>query len=405
MSAVSPREYESPGASEMPHRNTVCIAGTPIDRLSRAEAVNKIDSFVKSRRFHQVATANTDFLVNALSDPELTHILRHSDMVTADGMPVVWAARLVGSYIPERVTGADIVPDIASLAAKRGYRLFMLGAQEATLHRAARRLELVAPGIKIVGRLAPPMADLDSLDTPRILAAIRAARPDILLVAFGNPKQEKWIYRNRAALGNVPVCMGVGGTFDFLAGDVRRAPLWMQHCGLEWFHRLALNPRRLWARYSRDFRQFSRAVREERLASARLITPGTQLNLTLTDDDGFEGGVAIHIKAVGPLTAATMRDLNRVAMQAATDFPADSARRITINLAGIGSADAEAAGSLLLLDASLRDMGIDIVLSDTPGALMTLMRLPVDINSPSLPHNAVQSTRLGSNRAGDPIRG
>jgi N-acetylglucosaminyldiphosphoundecaprenol N-acetyl-beta-D-mannosaminyltransferase len=239
-------------------RQTVGILGTPVDVLDMDAVLGRLEQFVRERRFHQVATANTDFLINALEDPELRCILRSADLVIPDGMPLLWASRLMRSPLPERVTGADLVPRIAACAANKGYRIFMLGARPDVAQRARDRMLADNPGLQIVGCVSPPVAALMDMDHDGLLAEIRRARPDILLVAFGNPKQEKWIHMNRVGLADVPVCIGVGGTFDFIAGHTSRAPQWMQRAGLEWIHRLGQEPQRLYGRYRRDFGQFSR---------------------------------------------------------------------------------------------------------------------------------------------------
>lgn len=240
-------------------RKTVGILGIPIDDLDMEEVLERIDEFVRSRRFHQVATANTDFLINALADRELQTILRNADLVVPDGMPLVLASRWLRAGLRERVTGADLIPCLAARAAQKGYRLFMLGGMPEVAARAKERLETENPGLRIVGCVSPPFAPIVEMDNEALLAQIEKAKPDILLVAFGNPKQEKWIYMHRDRL-HVPVCIGVGGTFDFIAGATVRAPIWVQRAGLEWLHRLVHNPRRLWKRYLTDILQFSRFI-------------------------------------------------------------------------------------------------------------------------------------------------
>ncbi len=241
-------------------RQTVAILGIPVDSLDTAGVLLRIEQFIQERRFHQVATANVDFLINAMEDPILRDILRRCDLVTPDGMPLVWASRRLGAPLPERVTGADIVPALAGLAAQRGYRIYMLGARPEVAQRAKQKLIETYPALEIVGCVSPEVAPLDRMDDVSLLQGIIEARPDILLVAFGNPKQEKWIDKNRAALAQVPLCLGVGGTFDFIAGSTTRAPIWMQRTGLEWLYRFSREPGRLWRRYTRDIVHFGRFV-------------------------------------------------------------------------------------------------------------------------------------------------
>jgi N-acetylglucosaminyldiphosphoundecaprenol N-acetyl-beta-D-mannosaminyltransferase len=194
-------------------------------------------------------------------------------LVLCDGTPLVWASRWLGAPLRERVAGSDLMPLLAAHAARAGHRLFLLGADEATLAEASARLTAANPSLVIAGTYSPPVAKLLELDHEGILQRIHAARPDILLVAFGCPKQEKWIYMNLPRL-NVPVTIGVGGTFDMIAGRVRRAPVWMRRCGLEWTVRLAQEPRRLFNRYLLDLLFFVRALRQQRRALGREESAG-----------------------------------------------------------------------------------------------------------------------------------
>jgi len=238
-------------------RRLTVVLGVPVDEVTQAEALDRIEEFVaRGGRLHQVATVNSDFLARALADPELLHILRHVDLATADGMPLVWASRVLGGSIPERVTGADLVPALAERFAASGRSLFLLGARPEVAQTAAERLCERFRGLRISGVYSPPMADLESMDHATILRRVNAARPDALLVAFGNPKQEKWIHRHRHSL-EVPVAIGIGASLDFIAGSARRAPVWIQQAGAEWLWRLGNEPGRLWRRYAGDFRHLA----------------------------------------------------------------------------------------------------------------------------------------------------
>lgn len=250
------------------------ILGIPVDNLTMETAVPRILEMVDQFEFdHQpryVATINVDFITNILSwrkgrlrHPELMHILRRADMVTADGMPIVWASRWLGSPLPVRVAGSDLVPRLIEAAAHAGKSVYFLGGKrfEMTAYRAARLLRKQLPSLKVAGVDAPwvhtageALAQAEEEDL-RIVEKINAAAPDILLIAFGNPKQEIWFDRNRHRL-RIPVSVGVGATFDFMAGTSDRAPKWMREWGLEWLFRLYLEPRRLWKRYLVDFLKF-----------------------------------------------------------------------------------------------------------------------------------------------------
>jgi N-acetylglucosaminyldiphosphoundecaprenol N-acetyl-beta-D-mannosaminyltransferase len=177
-------------------------------------------------------------------------------------MPVVWASHLLRNPLPERVAGADLVPQLIALAAQRGYRLFFLGASQEANQRAVANTRAKFPGISIVGHYSPPFRPLSDMDNEDIRRRVRAAKPDVLLVAFGCPKAEKWMAQQYRALG-VPVMIGVGATIDFLAGRMRRAPSWMQRSGLEWLFRLVQEPRRLFRRYVTDLWCFGLGLAEQ----------------------------------------------------------------------------------------------------------------------------------------------
>jgi N-acetylglucosaminyldiphosphoundecaprenol N-acetyl-beta-D-mannosaminyltransferase len=237
----------------------IAILGVPFDNVTTLEAIELIQSMVASRKPHYLITANVDFLVQAREDVELRRIFFDAHLVLCDGTPLVWASRLLGNPLPERVAGADLVPLLMSLAAREKYRVFFLGATPDAAKQAVARLEATYPGIIIAGHHSPPFAKLMEMDHDDIKQRILGAKPDLLFVCFGCPKQEKWIAMHYRDLG-VPVAVGVGGTLDFLSGQLKRAPRWMQSSGTEWLFRLAQEPRRLFGRYARDLEVFGRSI-------------------------------------------------------------------------------------------------------------------------------------------------
>jgi N-acetylglucosaminyldiphosphoundecaprenol N-acetyl-beta-D-mannosaminyltransferase len=237
----------------------IAIMGVPFDNVTRSETLNIIHRMVQSRMPHYIATANVDFLVQAQTDIELRRILFDAHLVLCDGTPLIWASRWLGNPLPERVAGSDLVPVLLQAAEQNGYRVFILGAAEEMNRQAAENIQRQHPDLLVVGRYSPPPKPLQEMDHDEIRRQIVEAKPDILLVAFGCPKQEKWISMNYRELG-VPVCVGVGATVDFLAGAVRRAPAWMRTAGLEWTWRLAQEPRRLFGRYAKDLVVFGRGL-------------------------------------------------------------------------------------------------------------------------------------------------
>ena len=218
--------------------NTVRILGVPIHAVTTAEALAWIEASVAARAPRQICTANPEFLMAAERDREFFDLLNRADLVLPDGIGLLWAARRLGGRLPERVAGSDLIYRVAERAAQNGWRLYLLGAGEGIAQKAAETLRARYPGLTIAGTFggSPRVEDQDE-----IVARVRAAQPDVLLVAYGAPEQDKWIARNRERVG-APVNIGVGGAFDFVAGAARRAPTWMQRAGIEWLHRLWREP-------------------------------------------------------------------------------------------------------------------------------------------------------------------
>lgn len=217
--------------------------GVPVDNVTEEEALAKIEAFIENGRPHQVVTVNPEFIVAARNDTNFFQVLKGADLSLPDGVGLLWATRFLGKPLCERVAGVDTVRRIASLAAERRYRLFLLGAEEGVAEATAMRLEGENPGLKVAGTYA---GSPDPKEEEAIVEMIRAARPHVLLVAYGAPQQDLWVHRNLRRLG-VPVAMGVGGAFDFISGKAKRAPGWMQRLGLEWLYRLLHEPWR-WRR-------------------------------------------------------------------------------------------------------------------------------------------------------------
>lgn len=250
-------------------RDAFSSLGIAVDNLDMDNAVEKIAELITNFQFDKqarsVATLNVDFMVNALGyffsqpeHPELLEVLRRADLVTADGFPVVLLSKIMNSPIKARVTGADLVPELARQAVDRDWSMFLLGGQAGSADEAAEKLILDNPGLRIAGTSAPMIHTAGEQiisseeDDARLVAEINAAQPDILLIGLGNPKQELWFHRNRHAL-KVPVSIGVGGTFEFIAGRTQRAPGWVQKTNLEWVFRISQDPKRLWKRYAKGF--------------------------------------------------------------------------------------------------------------------------------------------------------
>ncbi|MFV9506263.1 MAG: WecB/TagA/CpsF family glycosyltransferase [Oscillochloridaceae bacterium umkhey_bin13] len=224
-------------------RRRVAILGVAIDDVNENEALALAEAMIHHGGPHQICTVNPEFVVEAGRNPAFAATLAGADLCTPDGFGVLLAARYLGTPLRGRVTGVELVRRLAALAAEQGYRIFLLGAGPGVAEAAAAVLRQAHPGLQVVGCFGGSPAPHHE---PFLRQLIRAARPDILLVAYGHPRQDLWIARNQPELG-VPLALGVGGTFDYLAGRVPRAPAWLRRLGLEWLYRLMRQPQR-WQR-------------------------------------------------------------------------------------------------------------------------------------------------------------
>jgi N-acetylglucosaminyldiphosphoundecaprenol N-acetyl-beta-D-mannosaminyltransferase len=218
--------------------SSIRVLGVRVDAVDPVSALARIEELIAAGGHHLVATVNPEFIMRARRDPEFQRVLDSASLCLPDGWGVTWAARRQGHPLPGRVPGIDLIPPLAARAAQLGWRLYLLGAAPGVAEAAAAQLRKDYPGLRITGchaGEAGPAGDEESL------SLIEAAGADIVLVAYGAPRQELWIARNLARLP-AGVGIGVGGAFDFLSGRVRRAPGWMRRLGLEWFFRLLLQP-------------------------------------------------------------------------------------------------------------------------------------------------------------------
>jgi N-acetylglucosaminyldiphosphoundecaprenol N-acetyl-beta-D-mannosaminyltransferase len=225
-----------------------------IDSLTFAGALDEIERLVDAGAGGAVFTPNVDHVVQAESDASFREAYANASLSLCDGQPLLWASRLLGSPLPEKISGADLVAPLLRRAGRRGWRVFLIGGMPGSANAAAKRFA-ASYGVQVAG-IEDGRIDLASgASDEALLARIREARPQLVLVALGAPKQELWIAARRARLAPA-VSLGVGAALDFAAGAVRRAPPWMQRVGLEWFYRLTREPRRLARRYLWNDRRF-----------------------------------------------------------------------------------------------------------------------------------------------------
>lgn len=221
------------------------IMGCHIDNLSMEETLLAIDQFIISGQPHQHVVVNVDKLVKAGRDPQIREIINSCDLVNVDGMPVVWASRILGRPLKERVAGVDLFYRLIARAEQKHWRVYLLGAKDSVLTRTMEVLKAAHPNLIIAGRRDGYWADSEE---SVVVDNIRQARADLLFVAISSPKKEIFLGKYQKLM-QVPFSMGVGGTFDIVAGLTKRAPQWMQRAGLEWFYRFLQEPRRMFRRY------------------------------------------------------------------------------------------------------------------------------------------------------------
>lgn len=225
---------------------------TYIDNVTESEAVAHIEKCINERKIGHVITPNVDQIVRIEKDPYFKEICDNAELILADGHPLLWISKLYGRPIKEKICGSDLVPHLCSLASKKGYRVFLLGAEEGVAAKASYNLERDYPGIIIAGTYSPPYGfEKDAREIDTINNMLKKSEADLLFVGMGVPKQDRFIYENMQEY-QIPMSFSIGATIDFIAGKQKRAPKWMSKHGLEWFYRFLQEPKRLFKRYFID---------------------------------------------------------------------------------------------------------------------------------------------------------
>ncbi|MDE1163407.1 MAG: WecB/TagA/CpsF family glycosyltransferase [Acidobacteriaceae bacterium] len=325
-------------------------------------AVASIESRIRSGGTYQIATANLDFVRNARRNPELHRVICDCAMVLPDGFPLVWASKLMDRPLRERVAGSDLTVELAKLSAEKGYGIFLLGSSDASAQESMRVLSARFPGVNFVGQYAPPPASLDKMDNTEILRRVHAAHPHILLVAFGNPKQEFWIHRHLEQL-RVPIAIGIGGTLEMIAGTLKRAPKWVQALNMEWAYRMMQEPARLLPRYAHDFGALLRYLPREVIAQ-RMQKKRSKGDMIRIDQERGHLVAQVRGALTGPL-CGQMRDI-----------VSDAIRRgdnVTIDLADASQVGADGLGCLLDARRSLHSRGLDFYLVSPSGSVRRVL--------------------------------
>lgn len=230
----------------------VTFLNTEVDNLTMGEAIDKAEELIIKKKPSYVVTPNVDHIVKLEIDKEFQDVYKNADLILTDGMPLIWISKMRGNPIKEKISGSDFFPKLCERAAEKGYSLFLLGAAEGVAAKAAKNLKEKYEGLNIVGTYSPSYGfEKKDDEIKMIIEMINETKPDILAVWLGAPKQEKFLYKYKNEL-NVPISLAIGASIDFEAGNINRAPRWMQNCGLEWFYRLCKEPKRMFKRYVID---------------------------------------------------------------------------------------------------------------------------------------------------------
>jgi N-acetylglucosaminyldiphosphoundecaprenol N-acetyl-beta-D-mannosaminyltransferase len=273
----------------VPHeRRVACILGVPIDIVNMDEAVRRVRHSARARAPLFLSTPNLNFAILAQQDVAFRDSLLHSDLCIADGMPLLWVARLLGAPLPERVAGSALLEQLRRGPTDDPIKVYLFGGPDGIAEAAARRLNEERRGLQCVGWESPGMGSAEALSRPESIQRIAASGADFLVVSLGAKKGQEWIVRNRAKLG-VPVVSHLGAAPNFIAGAVARAPAWVQRAGLEWLWRIKEEPA-LWRRYLRDGASFLRLMTTRVLPLAwsmrgRAAADGSALQVVEREDE------------------------------------------------------------------------------------------------------------------------
>lgn len=225
------------------------ILGILVSCIKMDDAIATMERWIAERRHNYVCVRDAHGIIRSRHNERLRAVHNEAGMVTPDGVPIVWFLRLSGKRHVSRVYGPDLMREMTAVSSRRGYRQFYYGGVDGVSEKLKQVLKEAHPGLEVVGTLCPPFRQLTPEEDQEVVDAINAARPDIVWVGLGTPKQEIWMADHLGRI-EAPVMIGVGAAFDFLAGTKRQAPLWMQRTGMEWIFRLCTEPRRLWRRYA-----------------------------------------------------------------------------------------------------------------------------------------------------------
>jgi len=355
-------ETEIPSRPATPEPTSLLLFGVPFHDVTEDETLQWVVDRAKAGKPCHVVTSNLDFMLQAWRDPEMHRIHLEADLVIADGWPPVLFSRFFGPPLRARVAGSDIVPRLGATAQEHQLSLFALGGAPGVGEKAMGILKERFPGLRVAGCASPPKATLLEMDHEGLRQTLAGARPDVLLVAFGAPKQEKWIRMNAESI-RVPVSIGVGGSLDFIAGAQHRAPVFFRKVGLEWLWRLALQPRRLFGRYFSNI--LFLILMLSRLTLARLLPAGRCRWVPSETELAPAALLRLCPMAKAPDAAVFLKEAERVV----------GARPAVLDLAGLSWLNSLELGVLVRLARAARSGGRVLSLAGVSGRVARLLRI------------------------------
>ena len=348
-------------------RDVVCVLGLPFDVVSMDGAVAQVQEAASSRRRLMVSTANLNFVVAAQSQPKFRLSVVHSDLSLADGMPIVWMAKLMGLEVPERVPGAGLFERLWAARTQRQMRVFFFGAPPGVAEAAAKRVNEQGGGVVCVGFDPAGFGSVESMSSPELLHRINSCRPDFVVVSLGAQKGQAWIERNRGLL-EAPVISHLGAVVGFAAGALARAPAWVQAMGLEWLWRIKEEPH-LWRRYAKDAVALSKLLLQSVLPlcwDRWLGASGRSMAATLHVQPDVDECLLTVEGWLGRKDLAQLRPALQMAVDAAT--------RVTVDVSRLNGLDAYAMAQFLLLSGHMDDAGLPLVFRGAAPELRRLFR-------------------------------
>jgi len=345
-------------------RDVHCLLGLPIDAIDLAGAEKRIRAAAEGRHSCFMSTPNVNFLVASRSDHAFRDAVLHSDLSVADGMPLVWLARLLGIPLRERVAGSSLFEALSGGSDERPLAVYFFGGSDGVAGAAAKRLERAGKGLVCVGHESPGFGSVEEMSSEETIRRINAANADLLVVSLGARKGQAWIERNRSRL-NVPVVSHLGAVVDFAAGTIRRAPLWMQRAGLEWLWRIKEQPS-LWRRYCGDG-----------LALAMLLLTRVLPYVWYMRSRWHPAGASIEARDTKHVYSIVLRGAwtraNIALLRRAFSEAAQSGKHVRLEMTEVSHVDSAFVGLVMLLLAYQQQRGRRLVIVAVPSPVRRVL--------------------------------